>query len=911
MADIREIVRSDAPAEAIETSRARQTVTLALEGMTCASCALRIEKGLKKVPGVADASVNLASERATVEYDSGAASVDDLLKKVDAVGYKATPMVECPTPVIPAPPEPETAPESGERSVELAISGMTCASCVRRVERSLAKVPGVVSASVNLATERATVSYDAASVSPTDLIGMVERAGYGAEEQGRAAAPTAPTASAPAHSDDTSAALAELPADADTLRRHHELTRRRNTLLVGIALSVPVVVLSMFFMNRFPGESWLLLALTAPVWGYVGWDFHRTSLRVLRHFGANMDVLISLGSTAAFLMSVVATVLPGVVGATTFYDTTALIVTLIYLGKYLEARAKGQTSEAIRRLMGLRAHVAHVVRAGREVDLPVEQIEVGDELVVRPGEKVPTDGVVLAGASAVDESMLTGESLPAEKGVGDAVIGATINQTGMLRVRATKVGGDTVLAGIIRLVEQAQGSKAPIQRLADTVAGIFVPAVLVIALLTFVGWTVAGYVFGFHPGTPQVATMGAATIQPWIVALVAAIAVLVVACPCALGLATPTAIMVGTGQGAESGVLIRGGASLERVQAVRVVVLDKTGTITKGKPELTDVVLTATAAGAPVDEHELLRLVAGAERASEHPLARAIVAGAQARGVESDTAVEAFQAIPGGGVTARVSGHTVLVGTRRLVAERGVGDADVKDVESNLQRLEADGKTAMLVAVDGRGAGVLGVADTIKVGSAEAIGRLHAQDIAVWMLTGDNRRTAEAVAAEVGIPAERVLAEVLPDQKAAQVKRLQEQGFVVAFAGDGINDAPALAQADVGFAMGTGTDIAMEAADITLVKGNLRSVATALELSRATMRVIRQNLFWAFAYNTVLIPLAIASPAIPLLREGAPIFAAAAMALSSVTVVSNSLRLRRFSAHQPAVQAVLVDQVAA
>jgi Cu+-exporting ATPase len=896
--NVRDVVQVQTADDAIDTGEmrtreAQQAVTLALEGMTCASCALRIEKGLKRVPGVADASVNLANERATVHYDPATASLDDLLRKVDAVGYKATPIVERSAPV-PVAPATTVEPERGERSIELTISGMTCASCARRVERSLAKVPGVAAASVNLATERATVGYAAASVTPADLISAVERAGYGAEELAPAAHASVAVAPTPTLAPTVSLETSKLPVDADTLRRQRDLIRRRNTLLLGIALSLPVVVLSMFFMNRFPGENLLLLTLTAPVWGYVGWDFHRTSLRVLRHFGANMDVLISLGSTAAFLMSVVATFWPSVVGATTFYDTTALIVTLIYLGKYLEARAKGQTSEAIRRLMGLRAHAAHVMRGGREMDLPIEQVVVGDELVVRPGEKVPTDGVVLAGASAVNESMLTGESLPVDKGAGDVVIGATINQTGMLRVQATKVGSDTVLAGIIRMVEQAQGSKAPIQRLADRVAGIFVPAVLVIALLTFVIWSVAGYIFGFHPAESVTLT------HPWIIALVAAIAVLVVACPCALGLATPTAIMVGTGQGAEAGVLIRGGASLERVQDVQAVVLDKTGTITKGKPELIDVVLATNAADAPVDEHALLRLIAGAESASEHPLARAIVAGAQVRGVEPEptTAIDAFQAVPGGGVTAQVAGHAVLVGTRRLLMDHGVDVAGVADMEPALLRLEAEGKTAMLVAVDGAVAGTLGVADTVKVGSAEAVGRLQAQGIAVWMLTGDNRRTAEAVAAHVGIPAERVLAEVLPDQKAAQVQRLQRQGLIIAFAGDGINDAPALAQADVGIAMGTGTDIAMEAADITLVKGNLRSVATALELSRATMRVIKQNLFWAFAYNTLLIPLAIASPAIPFLREGAPIFAAAAMALSSVTVVSNSLRLRRFSVRQ-------------
>ncbi|HEU5347318.1 MAG TPA: heavy metal translocating P-type ATPase [Ktedonobacterales bacterium] len=862
-----------------EPGQGSTLATLSLEGMTCASCALRIEKGLKKVPGVVEASVNLATERAAVRFDPGLASVDDLLKKVETVGYKATPITPVSAQAAQQPavtPAAQTNASTSARTTEFAISGMTCASCVRRVERSLSKVPGVATANVNLATERATVTYAPSQTSVATLIGAVEKAGYGAEEIVAAVPQPAITETG------------ELEPDAETIRRQRDLVHRRNTLLLGVALSVPVVILSMFFMNRFPGENWLLLALTTPIWAYVGWDFHRTSLRVLRHFGANMDVLVSLGSTAAFLMSVVATIWPDVVGMTTFYDTTALIVTLIYLGKYLEARAKGQASEAIKRLAGLRANIAHVVRGGRELDLPLDQVMVGDELIVRPGEKIPTDGIVLSGDSSVDESMLTGESLPVEKRAGEAVIGATINQTGMLRMRTTRVGSDTMLAGIIRMVEQAQGSKAPIQRLADTVSGIFVPAVLVIALLTFVGWSVAGYVFGF---APEGALAGMATTSPWIVALVAAIAVLVVACPCALGLATPTAIMVGTGQGAEQGILIKGGESLERVQAVDAVVLDKTGTITRGKPELTDVV-TPPGAGETFSEAEMLRLVAGAESASEHPLARAIVAGARARGIEPAATVERFAAIPGGGVEARVMGHDLVVGTRALLSGRGL---DITAFESQLAPLEDAGKTAMLVAIDSAGTAILGVADTVKVGSAEAIARLQGEGIAVWMITGDNQRTARSVAAQVGIPADHVLAEVLPDQKAAQVQRLQATGNTVAFAGDGINDAPALAQADIGIAMGTGTDVAMETADIALVKGNLRSVVTALDLSRATMRKIKQNLFWAFAYNTILIPLAIASPAIPFLRESAPIFAAAAMALSSVTVVTNSLSLRRFS----------------
>jgi Cu+-exporting ATPase len=788
----------------------------------------------------------------------------------------------------------QSAPMLQPAQVTLAVEGMTCASCALRVERALTRTPGVTTANVNLATEKATVSYDPVEAGPDALIAAVEKAGYGAVPIGPAAELRLHTTAANNH------VAALLPAvervndtvDEQPLRRQRELVHKRNTLIIGVALSLPVVILSLFFMNRFPSENWLLLALTAPVWGYVGWDFHRTSLRVLRHAGANMDVLVGLGSTAAFLMSIVATVAPQVVGGATFYDTTALIITLIYLGKYLEAQAKGQTNEALRHLAGLRANIAHVVRDGHEMDLSIAEVVVGDELLVRPGEKIPTDGDVMSGASAVDESMLTGESLTVEKREGDSVIGATINQTGLLRVRATKVGADTMLSGIIRLVEQAQGSKARVQRLADTVAGIFVPAVLVIAALTFIGWNVAGYIFGFMP---PAMTAGGAISSPWIVALVAAIAVLVVACPCALGLATPTAIMVGTGQGAEQGVLIKGGESLERLQSVSAVLLDKTGTITRGKPELTDVVLVPDA---PMIETDLLRLVARVESMSEHPLARAIVTGAEARGIETRAITQevaaTFVAIPGGGVAAHMEEHDVLIGTHRLLAEQGVDDTSLAQVTAALDQLAAAGKTSMLVAVDGMVVGVLGVADTIKVGSLEAVARLQQSGIDVWMITGDSRRTAESVARHVGIPSEHVLAEVLPGAKAAAVQRLQQQGKVVAFAGDGINDAPALVQADVGIAMGTGTDIAMEASDVALVKGNLRSVAVAIELSRATMRVIRQNLFWAFAYNALLIPIAIFSPAIPLLRANAPIFAAAAMALSSVTVVSNSLRLRHF-----------------
>jgi len=779
-----------------EISRAVFTI----DGMTCASCAMRVEKGLKKVQGVKDANVNLATEQATVTYDSALTGVEQMILKVEAVGYSAT-SISPPTRV---------APQS-------------------------------ISPSNEVLNETGT------HASPEPADGTVERRNQ------------------------------ELERRLDKLR---ELTHKRNLLILSITFTIPVVILSMFFMNRFPGENFLLLVLTTPVWAIVGWEFHRGAIRSLRHGSANMDTLVSLGSTAAYILSVVATFFPQVVGGVTFYDTTALIVTLIFLGKYLEARAKGQANEAIKKLIGLQAHTAHIVRAGQEVEIPIEQVQVGDELLVRPGEKIPVDGTVLSGISSVDESMITGESIPVEKVEGAALIGATINQRGLLRMHATKVGSDTVLANIIRMVEQAQGSKAPIQRLADTISGIFVPIVLVIAALTFIGWTIIGHVIASStsamPGSSN----------PWIMAIVAAVAVLVVACPCALGLATPTAIMVGTGKGAEQGILIKGGESLERIQAVRAVLLDKTGTITQGKPELTDVI-----AYSDKQLDEMLRLVAEAEQGSEHPLGAAIVEGAKARGLKLNATPEHVTAIAGQGLEAIIEDHKVLIGTRHLLSERSIA---YRAVEEHLIALEHQGKTAMIIVIDGKLAGIIAVADTVKVDSAAAVKQLQSQNLTVWMITGDNQRTAHAIASQVGIPNEQVLAEVLPEDKANQVKRLQAQGLVVAFAGDGINDAPALVQADAGIAMGTGTDIAMEASDITLVKGNLKSVATALALSRATMRIIKQNLFWAFAYNVILIPTAILSPLIPFLRENAPIFAAAAMALSSVTVVSNSLRLRRF-----------------
>jgi Cu+-exporting ATPase len=791
---------TDIPTLADEPAGQAKQAIFAIEGMTCASCAMRIEKGLKKLSGVADAQVNLATERATVTYQPAVTDIEQMIQKVDAVGYKATPLAQ-PTQPVPATmtSQAETAPFAGN-------------------------------------------------------------------------------------------ALPQQHEDEEGKRKEGELRRKRRLLIAGIVLTVPVVILSMFLMNRFSGENYLLLALTTPVWALVGWEFHRSALKTLRHGSANMDTLISIGSTAAYAMSVVATLFPSLVGGMTFYDTAALIITLIFLGKYLEARAKGQTNAALKKLIGLQARTAHVVRNGQESELPIEQVQVGDELLVRPGEKIPVDGVVLAGRSSVDEAMITGESLPVDKAEGDTLIGATVNQRGLLRMRATKVGADTVLANIIRMVEQAQGTKAPIQRLADTISSIFVPAILVIAALTFIGWVIVGQINPMLTMIPSMdmRTMVMNSYTPWLTAIIAAVAVLVVACPCALGLATPTAIMVGTGKGAEQGVLIKGGESLERIQAVRAVLLDKTGTITRGKPMLTDVI---TLPG--IDTETMLRVAAQAEQGSEHPLATAIVEGAKARGLHLGGSPEQFTALAGRGLEAIVEGHDVLLGTRSLLTERTI---TYTEMMQQVEVLEAQGKTVMLVALDGRVVGALAVADTVKEGSAEAIRRLQEQGLTVWMITGDNRRTAQAIAAQVGIAREHVLAEVLPEDKASQVKRLQEQGLVVAFAGDGINDAPALVQADAGIAMGTGTDIAMEAADITLVKGNLQSIVTALLLSRATLRTIKQNLFWAFAYNIILVPLAILSPLLPFLREQAPIFAAAAMALSSVTVVSNSLRLRRFHA---------------
>ena len=749
----------------------------------------------------------------------------------------------------------------GRARISLPVSGMTCAACARRVEKALSGTAGVRAANVNLATEKATVEYDSASVGLGELVGAVEGAGYGVVRE------------------------EEAPVE-DARAREYERLRGRFVVAAVLTALILIGSLPHMFGVMLPiPTGWLnlgLLLLATPVQFWAGWRFYRGAWGSLRHGAADMNTLVAVGTSAAYLYSAVATLAPQLFAAgraDVYFDTSALIITLILLGRLLEARARGRTGAAIKKLAGLQAKTARVVRRGEEMDVPLESVEVGDIVVVRPGEKVPVDGRVLAGESAVDEAMITGEPMPVVKGAGDEVIGATLNTTGSFRFEATKVGKDTALSQIIKMVEEAQGSKAPIQRLADRISGVFVPVVMVIAALVFFVW----FVFGPEPA--------------FTFALLNFVAVLIIACPCAMGLATPTSIMVGTGRGAESGILIKGGEALEASHKLTTVVLDKTGTLTRGTPTLTDVVVSNG-----LSERELLRLVASAETASEHPLGEAIVRGARERGLALAEA-EGFEAVSGGGVRARVEGRNVLVGNERFLREAGVNE---DGLQPRLEELSSAGKTAVLVAVDRELAGIVAVADTVKEESREAVDRLHALGLEVAMITGDNQRTARAVARELGV--DRVLAEVLPQDKADEVERLQAEGKRVGMVGDGINDAPALARADVGIAIGTGADVAMEAADLTLISGDVRGVARAISLSKATVGNIKQNLFWAFAYNVALIPVA-AGVLYPFFAGGTvpealqpflgeygflnPVLAAAAMALSSVTVVSNALRLRR------------------
>lgn len=818
---------------ALRTTR----LSLPVEGMTCASCVGRVERALKAVPGVQTATVNLATERADITFGDPA-DPQAAVGAIESAGYAVR-----------------------EETTELGIEDMTCASCVGRVEKALRQIPGVIEANVNLATERARVRHSAGIVTTAMLEAAVEQAGYKARR----------LSAATASSD-----------DQDSERRENEARGLRRSLLIAALLTLPVFVLEMGSHLIPAMHHWVLGVLGEQRNGYLqfvlttlvlfgpGLRFFRKGVPALLRGAPDMNSLVSVGTAAAYGYSVVATFIPQVLPqgtANIYFEAAAVIVTLILLGRTLEARAKGRTSQAIKRLVGLQAKTARVERNGETLEIPLDQVTTGDVVFVRPGEKIPVDGQVVEGASYVDESMITGEPVPVSKSVGAEVVGGTINKTGAFSFRVTKVGANTVLAQIIRLVEETQGSKLPIQALVDKVTLWFVPAVMAAAALTFLIWLIFG-------PTPALTF-----------ALVNAVAVLIIACPCAMGLATPTSIMVGTGRAAELGVLFRKGEALQALRDVSVIALDKTGTLTKGRPELTDLV---PAEG--FDYDEVLALVAAVETRSEHPIAEAIVAAAKQRDIKI-AAIEAFDATPGFGVSAKVSGRTVSVGADRFMTQLGL---DVASFLPAAQRLGEQGKSPLYAAIDGHLAAVIAVADPIKETTPEAIRALHALGLKVAMITGDNAATASAIARQLGI--DEVAAEVLPDGKVAALKQFRSHGARVAFVGDGINDAPALAEADVGLAIGTGTDVAIEAADVVLMSGDLRGVANAIALSQATIRNIKQNLFWAFAYNAVLIPVA-AGMLYPI--NGtllSPIFAAAAMALSSVFVLGNALRLKRFQA---------------
>jgi len=813
---------------------------LHITGMTCTTCARTIGKGLSETHGVQRANVNFASEQASVEYDPTKVNLAKIKDTISQLGYGVA-----------------------TRKSIFPVSGMTCASCVARVESALSAVPGVISVSVNLASEKATVEYGE-DVWVADLQKAVHEAGY------------------------------ELGPEAETLEdvttaSQRDLRTVRNHFTVALALGLSIMILGFIpALMMQPYMPYLLWVLATPVQFWAGWRFYRGAWGALRHKTTDMNTLIAVGTSAAYFYSVVAVLFPSIFTAAgiephLYFDTSALIIALILLGRYLETRARGQTSEAIKRLIGLNPKTAVVIRDGEEKEIPVEEVQVSDIIVVHPGERIPVDGIVRQGYSSVDESMITGESIPVDKKVGDEVIGATINKTGSFQFEATRVGKDTMLARIIQLVDEAQGSKAPIQRLADVIASYFVPAVIGIAVVTFVIW--------YFVGPPPALTL----------AILNFVAVLIIACPCALGLATPTAIMVGTGKGAENGILFRSGESLERAHRINTVLLDKTGTLTRGEPAVTDVVATASSL-----EEEVLRLAASAERVSEHPLAQAIVKAASERKLKT-SAVSDFTALPGLGVEASVDRKKLLLGNLKLMKERGIS---LNGLGEKAEKLFGAGKTVMFLALNSKAVGLIALADTLKPNAREAVQAIQQMGIETVMITGDNRRTAEAIAREAGI--ERVLAEVLPEHKAEEVKKLQD-GRVVAMVGDGINDAPALAQADVGIAIGTGTDVAMETGEVTLMRGDLMGIVTAIALSKNTMRIIRQNLFWAFAYNVALIPVAAGVLYLIFSRTGVPaglhfifgdygflnpIMAAAAMAASSITVVSNSLRLRRFKPAQ-------------
>lgn len=817
-------------------------IELTVGGMTCAHCPPAVEKALKAIDGVTSAHVNLANKWAAIDYDSSRVKVMDLVKAIRAAGYSP-----------------------GAATMRLPIKSMHCSSCVTRIELALRMTPGVLAARANLGTNAVDVEYDPSTVDFPAIRRAIESAGHRLAEPKAADVKTA----------------VEGDADPEQVAREQEYRTLMRKFWFAAAVSVPVMALS--YPDLIPGLRdwmpmgsdtrrivWALLGiLSLPVLLWSGSQFFVGMWDALKHRSANMHTLIAIGITAAFLYSVPAVAYPGLFPnptlAEVFWDVTDIVVALVVLGLALEIKAKGRTSEAIKKLIGLQAKTARVLRDGKEIDLPVEEVVVDDVVVVRPGDKIPVDGQLTEGSSAIDESMITGESMPVEKQVGDEVIGGTLNKTGSFRFKTTKVGKDTALASIIRMVKDAQGSKAPIQRVVDSVSGYFVPTVMILAILAFVVW----YLVGPEPR--------------FVYATIVLVTTLIIACPCALGLATPTSLTVGIGKGAENGILIRSGDALQTSERLDALILDKTGTITRGEPALTDVV---SAEGA--DEAEVLRLAASLERGSEHPLGEAIVKGAEKKTLNLTKAKD-FAAIPGHGVRGRIDGKDVLLGNPKLMHDHGI---DIDALTGDWERLATEGKTPMYVAVDGQAAGLVAVADTVKPDSKAAIAILKKMGIEVVMLTGDNRRTAEAIAREVGV--DRVLAEVLPDEKAHEVQKLQLEGKTVGMVGDGINDAPALAQADVGFAIGTGTDVAIEASDVTLIKGSLIGVVTAIEISRATMRNVRQNLVGAFGYNTLGIPVAmgVLYPFLGVLLS--PLIAAAAMAFSSVTVVTNANRLRFF-----------------
>jgi Cu+-exporting ATPase len=805
-------------------------ITLPITGMTCANCAASIERGLRKLEGVTAVNVNFASEKTTVTFDAHKLGIEELIKKIEKSGYGI-----------------------GTAKTEFPVTGMTCANCARTIERILGKkVPGVLEARVNFASERAAVTYIPEAASIEEMIAALERGGYGA---------IAP--------DDLGT------EDVEQQARNAEIQDQTRKFLVGVIFALPLFALSMArdfgligVWSHAPWMNWLFFALATPVQFYTGWDYYKGGLKSLANKSANMDVLVAMGSSVAYFYSLSVLLFPWI-GTHVYFETSAVIITLIKLGKMLESRTKGRTGGAIRKLIGLRPKNAAVVRDGNEVDIPISRVIVGDTVIVRPGDRIPVDGIVLAGESAVDESMLTGESLPVDKKAGDMVVGGTINGNGLLRFTATRVGRETVLAQIIRLVQEAQGSKAPIQALADRVAAVFVPAVVAIALVVFCAWWVAAGDF--------------------VAAMIRLVAVLVIACPCALGLATPTAIMAGTGKAAENGILFKNGTALETAANIDTIVIDKTGTITLGKPSVSDV---EPFDDGPGDENRLLAISAAVEQGSEHPVGKAIVRAARAKGMLMQEPT-GFKATGGMGVQALVEDEPVTVGKPKWIEAQGI---DLYPVKHRIDALQSQGKTVMVVTVGDSLCGLIAVSDTLKPESKSAIAALRREKLKIVMLTGDNKQTARSIADQVGI--DEVLAEVRPEDKSLKVAALQKNGRKVGMVGDGINDAPALARADVGLAIGTGTDVAIETADVILSSGSLIGVPRAVDISRATMRTIKENLLWAFGYNVILIPIAagVLNPLDGLphfLRQLHPIMAALAMAFSSISVVGNSLRLYR------------------